>query len=81
MHNSINDLLILKSFKVPDRISKAPKIIEVQWKNPTPRWIKVNTNGIANGSPGNEGCRGVFRTYIGFCKDCFAKPSWYSACI
>ncbi|GMN67783.1 hypothetical protein TIFTF001_036843 [Ficus carica] len=74
MNNSITDLIILKQFKIAYKIKRAPAIIEVQWKVPTMSWIKINTNGAANGSPGMAGCRGIFRTYRGFCKGCFSKP-------
>lgn len=74
MNNSLANLLILKTFKLSNRVSRAPRIIEIQWKSPTVGWIKVNTDGSANGSPGIAGCGGIFGTYIGFCKCCFAKP-------
>lgn len=74
MNNSLANLLILKTFKLSKRVSRAPRIIEIQWKSPTVGWIKVNTDGSANGSPSIVGCGGIFLTYIGFCKGCFAKP-------
>ena len=72
MNNSLVDLLILK--KLHDTVSKAPRIIEIEWKKANTWWIKVNTNGAMNGSPGIAGYGGIFRTYMGFCKACFAKP-------
>ncbi|KAK3199350.1 hypothetical protein Dsin_022765 [Dipteronia sinensis] len=41
---------------------------------PAPEWIKVNTDGVALGSPGMGGCRGVFLTCRSFVKACFAVP-------
>ncbi|GMN53285.1 hypothetical protein TIFTF001_022429 [Ficus carica] len=74
MNNSLVDLLILKTFKLYNTVSKTPRIIEIEWKKPNTRWIKVNTNGAVNGSPGIAGYGGIFQTYRGFCKGCFAKP-------
>ncbi|GMN27021.1 hypothetical protein TIFTF001_001497 [Ficus carica] len=74
MNNSLTDLLILKTFKIHSRVSRAPKIIEIKWKRPNTWWIKVNMDEAANGSPGIAGCGGIFRTYRGFYKGCFAKP-------
>lgn len=37
-------------------------------------WIKIDTDGAANGSPGFAGCGSIFRIYRGFCKGCFSKP-------
>ena len=73
-NNSLADILILKTFKIHSSVSRAPKIIEMEWKRPNIGWIKVNMDEAANGSPGIAGCGGIFRTYRGFCKGCFAKP-------
>ncbi|KAK3184210.1 hypothetical protein Dsin_031496 [Dipteronia sinensis] len=54
--------------------SKAPRILEVNWRPPPPGCLKVNTDGAAFGSPGLAGCAGVFRTCRGFVKGCFAIP-------
>ncbi|GMN46198.1 hypothetical protein TIFTF001_015380 [Ficus carica] len=40
------------TFKIHNRVSRALKIIEIEWKKPNTGWIKVNTDGVANGSPG-----------------------------
>lgn len=80
MRNSISDLLILRRLNIKGRVGKAPKIIEVQWLPPNPGWIKVNTDGSANGSPGPASCSCVFRTYRGFCKGCFSCPHWSGLC-
>ena len=74
MRNSISDLLILLRLNIKGRVGKAPKIIEVQWLPLNPGWIKVNTDGSANGSPDPASCSGVFQTYRGFCKGCFSCP-------
>ncbi|GMN40542.1 hypothetical protein TIFTF001_009767 [Ficus carica] len=34
MKNSVTDLMILKHFKIANRLGRAPAIIEVQWKAP-----------------------------------------------
>ncbi|GMN58714.1 hypothetical protein TIFTF001_027822 [Ficus carica] len=52
MKNSISDLLILHRYGIKGRVPKAPLIVEVQWIPPDLGWIKMNTDGAANGSPG-----------------------------
>ena len=47
MHNSVNDLFILKFFGAPCHPRKAPKIIEVYWFPPLPGWYKCNTDGLS----------------------------------
>ncbi|GMN54146.1 hypothetical protein TIFTF001_023284 [Ficus carica] len=73
MKNSISDLIILKHFNIVNRIGRPLDIIKVQWKAPISSWIKINTDGAANGSLGLAGCGGIFRTYMGFCNECFCK--------
>ena len=63
MKNTIFDLLIIKTFKLQIKILKGPSIIKVKWNNPPSGWIKVNTDGVTNGSPGLAGCGGI-------CKEC-----------
>lgn len=40
--------------------------------------LKINTDGAANGSPEMASCGGIFQTYRGFCKGCFANPMYLS---
>ena len=72
MKNTIDDLTILRKIGVQGLPSKAPRIIHVPWTPPPCGWIKVNTDGAANGNPGLAGCGGVFRTHRGFFKGGFA---------
>lgn len=72
MNKSQDDLIIVDSFQLTGR--PAPTILTVQRYSPLPGWIKVNTDGAANGSPGLSGCSGVIQTYHGFCIGCFAVP-------
>ena len=74
MKNSISDLLVPHHCGIKGRPAIAPSIVEVQWKPPDIGWKKINTNGSANGSPRMAGCGGIFQTYRGFCKGCFAHP-------
>lgn len=37
-------------------------------------WIKINTDGVTNGTSGLAGCGSIFKTYRGFCNGCFSKP-------
>ncbi|KAF1892262.1 hypothetical protein Lal_00036624 [Lupinus albus] len=39
--------------------------VEVTWKPPRVGWIKVNTDGATNGSPGQAGGGGIFRDFNG----------------
>ena len=74
MKNSISYFLVLRHCGIKGRLAKAPSIVKMQWKPPDPGWIKINTDGSADGSPGMAGCGGIFWTYHSFCKGCFAHP-------
>ena len=74
MKNSVEDVSILRKLGVQGLPSKAPNIIAVHWLPPPPGWIKINTNGAANGNPSFAGCGGVFRSHRGFFKGGFASP-------
>ncbi|XP_019462933.1 PREDICTED: uncharacterized protein LOC109361856 [Lupinus angustifolius] len=66
---SINDLIILKHFKVSIHYNSAPKsapkITEVLWLAPSSGWIKANTDGAAFDCPGHAGGGGIFRDHKG----------------
>ena len=68
IRNCVDDLLILRRFGLSGHPGKAPVIMSVVRLPPTPGWIKVNTNGVALGSPCVGGCRGIFRTCRSFVK-------------
>ncbi|XP_019431130.1 PREDICTED: uncharacterized protein LOC109338369 [Lupinus angustifolius] len=70
---SVFDLLVLRNLKVPLKLNKAPRIIEVLWQKPQDGWIKVNIDGAAKGSPGLSGAGGIFRNCHGNCVACFAS--------
>ena len=72
MNNFVVDLIIIKNLNVKVNPPKVPRIIEVCWRGPPPGWIKVNTDGTTFGSPGLAGSIGLFHTYRGFVKGCFA---------
>ncbi|KAK3204874.1 hypothetical protein Dsin_018920 [Dipteronia sinensis] len=74
MLNCVDDLLVLRQFGLSARPGKAPVIKSVVWLPPAPGWIKVNTDGVALGSPGVGSCRGVFQTCRSFVKACFTVP-------
>lgn len=61
MRNKMEDLLVLRFFKVNGRAVKAPKIIEVKWQPPLYGWFKINADGCSLGNPGQDGCGVVFR--------------------
>ncbi|XP_019451698.1 PREDICTED: uncharacterized protein LOC109353792 [Lupinus angustifolius] len=70
---SVAELLLLRKFQTPLRISKAPRIVEVVWERPREGWIKVNTDGAAKGFPGLAGVGGIFRNNHGDFIACFAE--------
>lgn len=72
MYNSQDDLLRLQSLHLIVHPKKAPSILEVHWKTPSPGWIKCNTDGNALGAPGSATCGGVFRNSRGFVQGCFS---------
>ncbi|KAK3229339.1 hypothetical protein Dsin_001220 [Dipteronia sinensis] len=74
MKNSVDELQTLHRLHVSGRPPKDPHNLEVNWRPPPPRCLKVNTDEAAFGSPGLTGCAGVFRTCRGFVKGCFAIP-------
>lgn len=49
----------------------SPKIIEVIWKPPIPRWVKCNIDGSA--TPQASACGGIFRDYESNLLLCFAE--------
>ncbi|CAL0326745.1 unnamed protein product [Lupinus luteus] len=73
--NSCNvvELLMLRKFNTALKLNKAPKVIEVVWQFPQGGWIKVNTDGSAQGAPGHAGGGGIFRDHNGDCLACFAS--------
>ncbi|KAK3213082.1 hypothetical protein Dsin_017788 [Dipteronia sinensis] len=74
MKNLVDELRTFHRLHVSGRPSKAPCILEVNWHPPLSGCLKVNTDMTAFGSPGLAGCAGVFCTYKGFVKSCFAIP-------
>ena len=68
MSNTMDDLLILRSFREVGRPSKAPSIRPVHWHPPLQGWIKVNTDGAALDLLGDGGCGGAFITCRPFVK-------------
>lgn len=72
MNNSIYDLVILKKLGVALKPQRAPKILQVFWCQHLSGWLKVNTDGIAQGSFGLAGGGGVFKNCKGFLKGCYA---------
>lgn len=57
MHNSIQDLWILKSFGVECRSRCAPRVIEVNWHPPLMGWVKIISDGAGRMMRGLEGMK------------------------
>ncbi|KAE9619304.1 putative ribonuclease H-like domain-containing protein [Lupinus albus] len=51
----------------------APSIVEVTCQPPIVGWLKVNTDGTANGSPGQAGGGGICRDSNGVFITCFVS--------
>ena len=64
---------LIRALNINFHPRRAPSITEVQWVPPSPRWIKVNTIGSAQGTPGPSGCGGIFPNYRCFVKGCFSQ--------
>ncbi|XP_057809094.1 uncharacterized protein LOC131023567 [Salvia miltiorrhiza] len=71
MHNSCDDLLVVKNIGVRPRAYPSPEFINVYWWPPVNNWIKVNTDGSALGAPGKIGAGGVFRDKFSWVRGCF----------
>ncbi|KAL8503103.1 hypothetical protein ACS0TY_022011 [Phlomoides rotata] len=72
MMNSTFDLFVLSTFGITGRPPKATSIINIRWQTPPPRYIKVNVDGGANGTPGRLSGGGVYRDIFGVFRGCFA---------
>ncbi|KAF1877237.1 hypothetical protein Lal_00012008 [Lupinus albus] len=70
---SLQDLLILTTFNVTINLNMTPSIVEVIWQPPRVDWLKVNTNGAANGSLVPTGGSEIFRDSNGVFIACFAS--------
>lgn len=70
--NSVKDLLILHCVGVQAALPKASKI--VMWFLSNSGWIKVNTDGAANGALGAMDGWEIFCTIWSFAKGYFAIP-------
>ena len=52
---------VLKFFDINTRNEKVLYFLPVKWEFPSPSWVKINTNGVARGSPSLAACGGIFR--------------------
>ncbi|KAH6761025.1 Polynucleotidyl transferase [Perilla frutescens var. frutescens] len=60
MKNEIKDLMILKALNVKLRPAPLKKTLSVIWRPPPIGWIKINTDGAAQGAPGMMSTGEVF---------------------
>ena len=63
--SSAMDLTIFRGLSVQSRPRRAPLFIPVHWLPPQVGWVKLNTDGMAQGAPGRAAARGVFRDHMG----------------
>jgi len=69
MRNDMFDFSVLKFFDINTRSDKVLHPLPVRWEFPSPCWVKINTDGVARGSPGLAACGCIFcrsmREFIG----------------
>ncbi|KAK9949954.1 hypothetical protein M0R45_005462 [Rubus argutus] len=73
MHNSVQDLRILKCFSATCRPRRAPSVVEVNWNPPSIGWVKINTDGAWKHNEGVGGYGAIFRDYKGHFLGAFAS--------
>ena len=73
MHNTIQDLRILKTFGACCRLRRAPRVVEVNWHPPLIGWIKINSDGAWKHGEGIGGFGAIFRDYKGQFLGAFAS--------
>ncbi|KAL5714223.1 hypothetical protein ACHQM5_016213 [Ranunculus cassubicifolius] len=61
MHNSVRDLMIMRSLGLAPKIRMPDDVVECYWASPPQTWAKVNTDGSARGNPGISGWGAVIR--------------------
>lgn len=83
MHNSVQELRILKCFGAPCRPRATPRVVEVNWIPPSLGWVKINSDGSWKHEEGVGGYGAIFRDYKGHFLGAFASnleiPSSISA--
>ena len=57
--HSVTNLSILRGLGVQGRSRRAPLFILVHWLPPQVGWVKLNTDGMAQGTPGRAAAGGV----------------------
>ncbi|KAL6129027.1 hypothetical protein ACLB2K_072380 [Fragaria x ananassa] len=65
MHNSVQELRIIKSFGAECRLGRAPRVIEVVWHPLVIGWVKINLDGAWKHAEGVGGFDAVFRDFKG----------------
>lgn len=72
MHNWLHDPALLRSLGIKLCHLKEPKIISITWLFPPPGWLKMNTDGVAIGTPGMANGKCIFWNSHGFVKGTFS---------
>ncbi|KAL6208489.1 hypothetical protein ACLB2K_019438 [Fragaria x ananassa] len=73
MHNSVQNLRIIKSFGAECRLGRAPRVIEVVWHPPVIGWVKINSDGAWKHAEGVDGFGAVFRDFKGHVLGAFSS--------
>ncbi|KAL6133340.1 hypothetical protein ACLB2K_065577 [Fragaria x ananassa] len=63
MHNSVQDLRMIKSFGVECRLGRAPRVIEVVRHPSVIRWVKINSDGAWKHVEGVGGFGAIFHDF------------------
>lgn len=57
----MNYAKIIRNSSALSQTSKSRRCIaNIAWIRPPNRWIKLNTDGVSKGHPGDAGCGGIF---------------------
>ena len=73
MNNTNLDLNILREFKISGVCRRGPKLVVVRWLTPLFGWMKCNTDGSSDGTPGTSTSAGIFHSSYGFVHACFVR--------
>ncbi|KAL6139294.1 hypothetical protein ACLB2K_064571 [Fragaria x ananassa] len=73
MHNSVQDLRIIKSLGAECRLGRAPRVIEVVWHPLVIGWVNINSDGAWKHAEGVGGFDAVFRDFKGHVLGAFSS--------
>lgn len=72
MNSDVQELMILKAFKIGCIPANVPLIKQVTWHPHPCYWVKCNTDGAARDAPGLTACGDTFKDHSAATLGCFA---------